>query len=274
MDLNDIEEQIRLVRAFREVERWRVKTLREEHFGLPERMPPPPKTIPNELLDRFSMDGVASIRYRYKDSTFPKNHALIYSKEEVDCYISRIENNEEYYSGMTDTFLNSALHEAAPKNESIAILGSRCPWFEAMCLVHGAKPTTIDYNKIVSRDKRIVTKTVEEFNTKPESFNYAISISSIEHSGLGRYGDALDPDGDIESMKWLKTVVRKGGVLFLSVPVSRDEVCFNDYRQYGPARLPKLINGWRLIKIIGWEGSDFSDPILRKAEPLFVLRNE
>jgi hypothetical protein len=204
----------------------------------------------------------------------PKNYAFIYSKEEVDYYISRIEKNEEYYSGNTDTFLNNALGDFSLKNESIAIMGSRCPWFEAMSLVHGAKPTTIDYNRIVSKDERLSTKTVEEFEMNPEVFSYAISISSIEHSGLGRYGDALDPDGDIKSMKWLKTVVRKGGILFLSVPVSKDEVCFNDYRQYGPARLPKLINDWRLIKLIGWDGSDFTDPILRKTEPLFVLQNE
>ena len=41
--------------------------------------------------------------------------------------------------------------------------------------------------------------------------DFAFSFSSIEHNGLGRYGDALDPNGDLRDMELLSCVIRPGG---------------------------------------------------------------
>lgn len=53
---------------------------------------------------------------------------------------------------------------------------------------------------------------------EPESFDAVISVSAIEHIGLGHYGDPQDPDGDIQAMtnafRWLKP----GGWLYFDVP--------------------------------------------------------
>lgn len=35
----------------------------------------------------------------------------------------------------------------------------------------------------------------------------------VEHVGLGRYGDPLDPDGDLKAISELKRVLARGGVL-------------------------------------------------------------
>ena len=37
-----------------------------------------------------------------------------------------------------------------------------------------------------------------------ERFDVVLSISSVEHDGLGRYGDALDPDADLHAMRFLQ----------------------------------------------------------------------
>jgi SAM-dependent methyltransferase len=59
----------------------------------------------------------------------------------------------------------------------------------------------------------------------------------IEHIGLGRYGDPLDPDGARKGLAELARVVAPGGRLYLSTPVGRARVCFNAHRVFDPAAI-------------------------------------
>ena len=44
--------------------------------------------------------------------------------------------------------------------QSIAVMGSITPWYEATCLAFGARPFTIDYNPIISKSARLEVATV------------------------------------------------------------------------------------------------------------------
>lgn len=62
-----------------------------------------------------------------------------------------------------------------------------------------------------------------------------VSIScmhTIEHVGLGRYGDPIDPEGDIKAIKELKRVVARGGNLIIVVPMGIPKIEFNAHRIY------------------------------------------
>lgn len=54
----------------------------------------------------------------------------------------------------------------------------------------------------------------------------------LEHVGLGRYGDPLDPDGDIKAIRELCRVLAPGGTLLIAVPVGKPRVQFNAHRVY------------------------------------------
>jgi SAM-dependent methyltransferase len=54
----------------------------------------------------------------------------------------------------------------------------------------------------------------------------------IEHIGLGRYGDPLDPDGDLKAIGELVRVLTPGGDLLVATPVGRPRVAFNAHRVY------------------------------------------
>lgn len=54
----------------------------------------------------------------------------------------------------------------------------------------------------------------------------------IEHVGLGRYGDLLDPEGDMKAIRELQRVVAPGGSLLVVVPVGRPMLHFNAHRVY------------------------------------------
>ena len=57
-------------------------------------------------------------------------------------------------------------------------------------------------------------------------------MHTIEHIGLGRYGDPLDPDGDLKAMGELQRVVARGGSLLFVVPLGREKTMFNAHRIY------------------------------------------
>ncbi|MDB5297610.1 MAG: putative SAM-dependent methyltransferase [Phycisphaerales bacterium] len=57
-------------------------------------------------------------------------------------------------------------------------------------------------------------------------------MHTIEHVGLGRYGDPLDPDGDLKAARELTRVLAPGGLLIFVTPVGRPRVCFNAHRVY------------------------------------------
>lgn len=54
----------------------------------------------------------------------------------------------------------------------------------------------------------------------------------IEHVGLGRYGDTIDPEGDLKAMKELRRVLAHGGTLLFVVPIGKPKIEFNTHRIY------------------------------------------
>jgi len=62
----------------------------------------------------------------------------------------------------------------------------------------------------------------------------------VEHIGLGRYGDPIDPEGSRKAVEELQRVLRPGGRLYLSAPIGREQVCFNAHRVFDPETIP----GW------------------------------
>ncbi|VDM34294.1 unnamed protein product [Toxocara canis] len=70
--------------------------------------------------------------------------------------------------------------------------------------------------------------------------DFVVSFSSIEHSGLGRYGDPLDPIGDLREMQKIQCLLKRGGLLFIGLPVGVDAVVFNAHRIYGRLRLAMM----------------------------------
>ncbi|MFK5947536.1 MAG: DUF268 domain-containing protein [Methylococcales bacterium] len=70
----------------------------------------------------------------------------------------------------------------------------------------------------------------------------------IEHIGLGRYGDPINPSGSIEAAIELQRIIKQGGSLYLSLPVGRERVCFNAHRVHAPATIIELFSQMSLIE--------------------------
>ena len=59
-------------------------------------------------------------------------------------------------------------------------------------------------------------------------------LHTLEHIGLGRYGDKLSPDGWKKGLESLVGLVASGGGLWLSVPIGSQRVEFNAHRVFNP----------------------------------------
>lgn len=75
------------------------------------------------------------------------------------------------------------------------------------------------------------------------------SICVLEHIGLGRYGDALDPFGSEKTVRELARVLAPSGNLFITVPVdAENRVYFNAHRAFTRATVLELFAELDLVE--------------------------
>lgn len=84
-------------------------------------------------------------------------------------------------------------------------------------------------------------------------------LHALEHFGLGRYGDVIDAAGYQRGLANMSSLIRSGGVFYLSVPVGRERVEFNANRVFDPRNIVSLgeVNGLVLrgLTMVGRDGS-------------------
>lgn len=73
---------------------------------------------------------------------------------------------------------------------------------------------------------------LSKLHFEDESIQSLSCMHTVEHVGLGRYGDPIDPDGDIQASKELARVIAQGGSLLFVVPIGKAKVQFNAHRIY------------------------------------------
>ena len=72
----------------------------------------------------------------------------------------------------------------------------------------------------------------------------------VEHIGLGRYGDPLDPDGDLKAISELKRVVAFGGQLLFVVPIGKPKIMFNAHRIYSFQQILRQFSDFELKEFV------------------------
>lgn len=84
------------------------------------------------------------------------------------------------------------------------------------------------------------------------------SLHALEHFGLGRYGDPIDPMGHEQGIANMALLLKPGGALYLSTPIGRERVEFNANRVFDPRNIIRLAESHRLtlqqLTVIGAGG--------------------
>jgi SAM-dependent methyltransferase len=75
------------------------------------------------------------------------------------------------------------------------------------------------------------------------------SLCVVEHIGLSRYGDPIDPWGSEKAIAELQRVLATGGKLFISIPVDQDcRIYFNAHRAFTRDYILKLFKNLQLVE--------------------------
>jgi SAM-dependent methyltransferase len=75
------------------------------------------------------------------------------------------------------------------------------------------------------------------------------SICVVEHIGLGRYGDPLDPRGTEKAVTELKRIVQPGGCLCISAPLDdENRTYFNAHRAFTENYLLSLFQPFEVVE--------------------------
>lgn len=73
-------------------------------------------------------------------------------------------------------------------------------------------------------------------------------MHTIEHIGLGRYGDPFDYDGDLKAAAELTRVLTTGGNLLIVVPVGKPKILFNAHRIYSYNHILEMFKDLQLME--------------------------
>jgi SAM-dependent methyltransferase len=72
------------------------------------------------------------------------------------------------------------------------------------------------------------------------------SLHVIEHIGLGRYGDPVDPEGHRKAAKEMQRVLAPGGTLILSTVLGEERLCFDAHRIFDFKTVHSMFEGLAL----------------------------
>lgn len=223
----------------------------------------PPTDIPLNMLADFTYGGKIPVKYWLPNKgvfnqRYLSKNALTptWSKAMIDEWSAQCARRSlpgTYGVEATNQLLDGLSHIHL-ENRSVLVIGSEKPWVEACVLSKGAKSvTTLEYGEIQSLHPQVSTFTPDMLRADAKRyinhFDAVVTYSSVEHSGLGRYGDAMNPWGDRQAVARAWCMTKQGGRMAIGVPAvdQVDIIYYNAHRNYGPIQLPHLLANWKQI---------------------------
>lgn len=108
----------------------------------------------------------------------------------------------------------------------------------------------LDIRAMPEKIRNVVFRQVDFMQESDPLTDYCDSVSclhALEHFGLGRFGDPLDPEGHLKGFRNLQRIVKTGGRCYLSVPMGPQRIEFDAHRVFSLAYLLRLVaDGFRV----------------------------
>jgi SAM-dependent methyltransferase len=168
----------------------------------------------------------------------------------------------EYF--VQDLLVANMIYKASPERH--LDVGSRIDGFVAH--VASFRPIEVlDIRPVSTPVPNVAFKQVDVAGTVAGMDDYADSVSclhALEHFGLGRYGDPVDPGGYEHGIANMARFLRRGGILYLSVPIGIARVEFNAHRVFDPRHIVSLAAEHQLrlsaLTVISSDGRSVAAP--------------
>lgn len=130
-------------------------------------------------------------------------------------------------------------------------IGSRLDGFIAHLLSAGISVTMIDIREFpqeIDGLNTIVDDATMLSQFENNSIDSLSALCSLEHFGLGRYGDPVDPEACFKCFSCIQKKLSPGGDLYISVPIGKERVEFNAHRVFFPQTIIDCFSDLQLVE--------------------------
>jgi len=266
-------------------------TMKALYKQVPATVWPPPcpfSQVPNSLQEKFLQHGLPLGGAMCFAQRYEGTHAMNWTVSFIDGYCNEILSggSGSYSRDAVDSLLFALRSLKLDRNTDTLgvrgavglVMGTENPWVECLLLNEGVSlvwtfeyaTINVQHPRMKAKQCQLIAKDYLEGQFDP--VDVIVSYSSLEHSGLGRYGDYLNPDGDKEALAQAWCMLRPGGLLVLGVPIwcaNKGEIVFNAHRIYGYERLAYIAENFELVGFAGGKcaSGNRGDPIVLLRKP-------
>ena len=210
--------------------------------------------------------------YRLKDN----NTKIVLQPCLHDKYDNSGEANSEYF--IQDLLVSQLIYKNKPLRH--IDLGSRIDGFVSQVAsfreieILDIRPLNTKINNVTFRQIDIMDNESIMFDNATDSLS---CLHTIEHFGLGRYGDKLDKLGYERGVSNLIKILKNNGILYLSTPIGKERIYYNANWVFNPNTLLNLFQ-LNNIKLIDFyyikDGNTVNFPNLSEKNIIDIIENE
>ena len=170
------------------------------------------------------------------DSEFPlyKNYPCLNDREDSAGFVTN-----PYFP--QDMYVARKIYENKPQKH--VDIGSRIDGFVAHVAVF-REIEVFDIRPMQLKLPNIVFAQADFTDGNSLPVDYCDSVSclhALEHFGLGRYGDKIDPEGHVKGFQQITKILKPGGTFYFSVPMGEQRIDFNAHRVFSMPYLMKWV---------------------------------
>lgn len=130
-------------------------------------------------------------------------------------------------------------------------IGSRVDGFIAHLLAMDIEVTLIDIREFpveVEHLHTLVDDATSLRQVEDASIDSMSALCSLEHFGLGRYGDPIDPEACFKCFAEIQKKIKCGGHLYIAVPIGKERIEFNAHRVFYAETIVKEFDQMKLLE--------------------------
>lgn len=163
----------------------------------------------------------------------------------------------DYIYFFQDIWAARKIYRTAPKKHYD--IGSRVDGFISHLLSFRENITLIDIRPLnlqISGLEYIQADATSLDGIADNSLESVSALHSLEHFGLGRYGDPVDPEACFKAFAAIQKKMAPGGNAYISVPVGEEHVEFNAHRVFYARTIVAAFSKMDLVEFSVVEGKN------------------
>jgi len=125
-------------------------------------------------------------------------------------------------------------HIRANTPKSILDIGSYRHYILGLLSFYDVTTVDIRPRKTILSNETMLVSSATNLPIRDNMYDLVLSLCTLEHIGLGRYGDEFDVDGDKKCFNEMIRVLKPGGTLVFTTTITRADpiIWFNAHRTY------------------------------------------